>query len=180
MLGRVKATRIWQDQHATAAVSGLVRDLNHHNPLFSSLARITLTDWTEKLHSFLHPLSFPGSQHPYIAHHRSLPSAWIVAQHLSTLSLLTSSLPTKAISHRATYPLYPSSKIAESLLHRSPTTQFAFTNETDAGFCRIGVSGTTLALSPSTSTHTVAALLRSTTSTPSPNGSGLSLWTHWW
>ena len=74
--------------NAAAAVSGLVRDLNHHTPLFSSLARITLTDWTEKLHSFLHPLSFPGSQHPCIAHHRSLPSAWIVAQQsLHSLSL---------------------------------------------------------------------------------------------
>ena len=66
--------------NAAAAVSGLVRDLNHHSPLFSSLARITLTDWTENLHSFYHPLSLPGSQHHCTAHFRSLPSAWIVAQ----------------------------------------------------------------------------------------------------
>jgi len=39
-----------------AAVSGLLRDLNHHLPLFSNMARITLADWTCSLAHCTSPL----------------------------------------------------------------------------------------------------------------------------
>ncbi|KAI1797959.1 hypothetical protein LXA43DRAFT_876219 [Ganoderma leucocontextum] len=61
-----------------AALSGLIRDLNHHIPSFRTLARITLADWTCMLNHCHFPLegavarSFSRSQ-------RTLPFAWIVA-----------------------------------------------------------------------------------------------------
>lgn len=46
--------------NAAAALSGTLRDLNHHIPLFSSMARITLADCTAQLRSHIFPFARPG------------------------------------------------------------------------------------------------------------------------
>ncbi|TFK86683.1 hypothetical protein K466DRAFT_523778, partial [Polyporus arcularius HHB13444] len=62
----------------TAAVQGLLRDLDHHVPTFRTMARITLADWTCSLNDCRLPLegtvtrSFHRSQ-------RVLPQSWVIA-----------------------------------------------------------------------------------------------------
>lgn len=48
--------------NASAAISGLQRDLNHHLPLFSSMARLTLSDWQCSLSNCTYPLADSGLQ----------------------------------------------------------------------------------------------------------------------
>ncbi|KAI1797249.1 hypothetical protein LXA43DRAFT_877648 [Ganoderma leucocontextum] len=61
-----------------AAVSGLLRDLNHHVPTFRSMARLTLADWTCQLNACLFPLEGPTSR-SFSRSGLVLPFSWIVA-----------------------------------------------------------------------------------------------------
>ena len=65
--------------NSMVAVSGLVRDLNHHVPLFRQLALITWADWTCLLNSCRDPLQSPSSSRSFSRAARSLPWAWIIA-----------------------------------------------------------------------------------------------------
>ncbi|KAL6298496.1 hypothetical protein BKA93DRAFT_693656, partial [Sparassis latifolia] len=70
-----------------AAVSGLLRDLNHHNPAFHNMAHITLADWTCSINHCVFPLH-PISQQSYAHQTHHLPPSWITAHTvLSTLRL---------------------------------------------------------------------------------------------
>jgi len=65
----------------SAAILGLLRDLNHHLPLFRDLAHITLADWTCSLahcHSPLYTTS-PSFHHNYARLSHKLPTSWIIA-----------------------------------------------------------------------------------------------------
>ena len=61
-----------------AAVSGLVRDLNHHIPTFRTMARITLADWTCLLNTCRSPLE-GATTRSFARSSRSLPTAWLIA-----------------------------------------------------------------------------------------------------
>ncbi|GBE80306.1 hypothetical protein SCP_0300210 [Sparassis crispa] len=70
-----------------AVVSGLWRDLNHHNPAFHDMAHITLADWTCSINHCVFPLH-PISQESYACQTHHLPPSWITAHTvLSTLRL---------------------------------------------------------------------------------------------
>ncbi|KAI1794878.1 hypothetical protein LXA43DRAFT_940085 [Ganoderma leucocontextum] len=61
-----------------AAVSGLLRDLNHHVPTFRTMACITLADWSCMLNHCTFPLE--GSiTRSFARSLRVLPAAWVVA-----------------------------------------------------------------------------------------------------
>ncbi|KAI0279627.1 hypothetical protein BGY98DRAFT_878332, partial [Russula aff. rugulosa BPL654] len=65
----------------SAAVVGLIRDLNHHLPFFRDLASITLADWTCALahcHSPLH-VNSPSFHRNYARLSHKLPSSWVIA-----------------------------------------------------------------------------------------------------
>ena len=61
-----------------AAVSGLVRDLNHHVSTFATMARITLADWTCLLNGCCSPLE-GATTRSFTRARRVLPAAWVTA-----------------------------------------------------------------------------------------------------
>jgi hypothetical protein len=81
-----------------AAVAGLLRDLNHHLPLFSDMAPITLADWTCSVSHCQPPLlaSSPSFERSYARFIHTLPRAWTVAH--SVLRDLHLSIPDTDLS----------------------------------------------------------------------------------
>jgi hypothetical protein len=66
----------------SAAVTGLVRDLNHHLPLFRELAAVTLADWTCEVAHCHSPLisESPSFLRNYTRLSHKLPASWIIGQ----------------------------------------------------------------------------------------------------
>ncbi|KAF9027240.1 hypothetical protein BDZ89DRAFT_952296, partial [Hymenopellis radicata] len=69
----------------TVAVTGMLRDLNHHLPSFRNMAQITMADWTCSLNSCCFPLRPQLSAAAFMST-KSLPFLWRLAY--NTLSLL--------------------------------------------------------------------------------------------
>ncbi|KAJ3717448.1 hypothetical protein C8R42DRAFT_534956, partial [Lentinula raphanica] len=73
--------------NASQAVSGLLRDLNHHIPSFQKMASITVADWTCSINNCRYPFdgsSVTNGKPMFQRQTHSLPFTWIVAH--STLS----------------------------------------------------------------------------------------------
>ncbi|KAF5370395.1 hypothetical protein D9758_006983 [Tetrapyrgos nigripes] len=75
-----------------SAVRGLLRDLNHHVPVFRQMARITLADWSCSLNRCLHPFVYDSLHRSFLpftfSSHRKLPFAWVLAHdHLQKLDI---------------------------------------------------------------------------------------------
>lgn len=82
------------------ATAGVIRDLNHHNPLFSEMAKITLADWGCSLSKCTNPFAYQspnGRNTPYIK--GRVPLAWISAKNV--LRYCSLSIPGSNISHTA-------------------------------------------------------------------------------
>ncbi|GJE97002.1 hypothetical protein PsYK624_132120 [Phanerochaete sordida] len=62
----------------SAAVTGMLRDLNHHVPAFANMSRITLADWTCQLNNCIFPLDSPLTR-SFTRSRNVLPTAWITA-----------------------------------------------------------------------------------------------------
>jgi len=62
------------------AIAGLQCDLNHHLPIFKTMANIMLTDWTCQVNGCLTPLNYPGLHHSFQLQEQKLPFSWILAQ----------------------------------------------------------------------------------------------------
>ncbi|KAF5333796.1 hypothetical protein D9758_015263 [Tetrapyrgos nigripes] len=75
-----------------SAVRGLLRDLNHHVPVFRQMARITLADWSCSLNCCLHPFVYDSLHRSFLpftfSSHRKLPFVWVLAHdHLQKLDI---------------------------------------------------------------------------------------------
>jgi hypothetical protein len=114
------------------AVTGSLRDLNHHLPLFSDMARITLADWTCSISHCQPPLlaSSPSFERSYARFIHTLPRAWIVAHSVlrdlrlsisdTDLSyLLTGQLSLQHLARSALNLLPHSGVVAKPLTRRS-------------------------------------------------------------
>lgn len=82
------------------AISGLLRDLNHHIPAFKLMARVTLTDWTCSLNHCRYPLDGDSLHRSFTRCRCVLPASWITAH--SALSRLNISLRNTDISYLLT------------------------------------------------------------------------------
>nr|VWP02165.1 Trihydroxynaphthalene reductase (EC (T3HN reductase) [Ganoderma boninense] len=104
-----------------AAISGLVRDLNHHVSTFRTMARITLADWTCLLNHCESPLERPTTRH-FARSMQVLPAAWVIAlnalQHLqlSVRSSDQSHLYSGDVSLRHLHHLFPHHPLLPSSL----------------------------------------------------------------
>src|SRR6266581_3407617 len=80
-------------------ISALLRDLNHHLPLFSTMARITLADWTCSVAHCQSPLAStsPAFARSYTRLQHKLPRAWVVVH--SVLRELHISIVDTDVSH---------------------------------------------------------------------------------
>ena len=61
------------------ALSGLLCDLNHHLPIFATMARITLADWKCTINRCIFPLAGDGLRIHHSPSHPHLPHAFVVA-----------------------------------------------------------------------------------------------------
>ena len=77
-----------------SAVSGVLRDLNHHIPLFHCMARITLADWQCSLTKCIFPFSHNGLCISYRLSRPSIPIHFTLA-HQVLCSLKLNILPTE-------------------------------------------------------------------------------------
>ncbi|KAJ3963579.1 hypothetical protein EV361DRAFT_766646, partial [Lentinula raphanica] len=99
------------------AVSGLLRDLNHHIPSFRNMAAITVADWTCTINNCRYP--FDGSTitcaKTFLRQTHSLPFTWIVAH--STLTQTTTQIRQTDMSF-----LFTGDVSLRHLLHALPST----------------------------------------------------------
>ncbi|KAF9028044.1 hypothetical protein BDZ89DRAFT_1066395, partial [Hymenopellis radicata] len=93
----------------TVAVSGMLRDLNHHVPSFRNMALITMADWTCLLNSCRFPLR-PRPQSTMCLRSASLPFAWRLAQ--DTITMLGISVRSTDLS------FFSGGDVALSHIHR--------------------------------------------------------------
>ncbi|KAG1894444.1 uncharacterized protein F5891DRAFT_891920, partial [Suillus fuscotomentosus] len=79
--------------NASAAVTGLQRDLNRPIDAFRTMARITLTDWSRMLDGCRYPLARSSHHQSFVRAHERLPWAWILARE-TLLNVNCSIVPT--------------------------------------------------------------------------------------
>ncbi|KAF8332738.1 uncharacterized protein EI90DRAFT_3122472 [Cantharellus anzutake] len=113
------------------ALCGLLRDLNHHIPVFRKMALISMADWQCAYCHCIFPLSSAGLSYNFASHHCSLPFHFTLAQrtlkdlglqvHPSDQSYLVSG--NVSLSHIAN--LAPSAPHS-SILHVYCSTPFAW------------------------------------------------------
>ncbi|KAJ3832134.1 hypothetical protein F5878DRAFT_548596, partial [Lentinula raphanica] len=104
--------------NTSLAVSGLLRDLNHHIPAFKNMATITIADWTCAINNCRYPFdgSSVSSNKPIFRRHtHSLPFTWIVAH--STLSQTNTQIRQTDMSF-----LFTGDVSLRHLLHALPST----------------------------------------------------------
>ena len=151
----------------SAAVIGIIRDLNHHLSLFRDLASISLADWTCALahcHSPLHANS-PSFHHRYHRSSPNLPRSWIIAH--AVMQDLNLSIHDTDVSYLMSGQV-ALQHLARICTHHQPPPSHLFTKLSSAGLlllCHLG-SWTTTSTNLSTSSFSVrpdlSALLRFT------------------
>ncbi|GBE78620.1 hypothetical protein SCP_0115090 [Sparassis crispa] len=134
------------------AVSGLLRDLNHHVPAFRVMAQITLADWTCLINGCRDPLQDPSADSLFLHQRHHLPFSCILAhsvladQHISIRDTDQSFLfhnhvslqhLSRAITPRSSHPL--SHYLIRSLSSIGLTSlaqlgQWSLRPDTDASF----------------------------------------------
>ena len=139
----------------SAAVLGLIRDLNHHLPLFRDLASISLADWTCSLahcHSPLHAAS-PAFHRSFARLSHKIPSSWVIAHsvlrnlslsiHDTDLSyLLSGQVALQHLARTSEFPSTPSSHLIRQL------TSAGFTQLSDIGSWSPGLLPTHFSFQP--------------------------------
>ncbi|KAJ6615971.1 hypothetical protein B0H10DRAFT_2219845 [Mycena sp. CBHHK59/15] len=66
--------------NAGIAIDGLARDLNHHIPVYHTMARITMADWTCMINNWIDPIDEMGLRTDFSHYPSKIPYGWIVTQ----------------------------------------------------------------------------------------------------
>ncbi|KAJ3830407.1 hypothetical protein F5880DRAFT_1463346, partial [Lentinula raphanica] len=104
--------------NASQAVSGLLRDINHHIPSFKNIAAVTIADWTCSINKCRYPLdgsSITDEKPTFQRQTHSLPYTWIVAH--SVLSKTNTQIRQTDMSF-----LFTGNVSLRHLLHALPST----------------------------------------------------------